>query len=71
MARTGSARSNRARNPRPAFYYARVIENPSCRYTARYCLTRPEEQRPAVCDAPAVPKSIQERAWTSLIGYEG
>ena len=56
---------------RRAFYYARVIENPSCRYTARYCLTRPEDQRPAVCDDPGVPKTIQERAWTSPIWYEG
>ena len=56
---------------RRAFYYARVIENPSCRYTARYCLTRSEDQRPAVCDDPGVPKTIQERAWTSPIWYEG
>ena len=56
---------------RPAFYYARVVENPSCRYTARYCLTRSADERPAVCDDPAVPKIIQERAWTSPIWYEG
>ena len=55
----------------PAFYYARVIENPSCRYTARYCLTRPDSERPPVCDDPEVPRTIQERAWTSPIWYEG
>ena len=55
---------------RPAFYYARVIEDPSCRYTTRYCLGLPNEERPAVCDDPAVPRLIQERAWTSPIWYE-
>ena len=54
---------------RRAFYYARVIENPSCRYTARYCGNQPEAERPAVCDDPKVPKTIQERAWTSPIWY--
>jgi len=52
-----------------AFYYVRVIEDPSCRYTARYCLNLPATERPAVCDDPNVPRVIQERAWTSPIWY--
>ncbi len=52
-----------------AFYYARVVENPSCRYTTRYCLNLPEAGRPDVCSDPDVPKVIQERAWTSPIWY--
>ena len=54
---------------RRAYYYARVIENPSCRYTARYCLGLSAEEKPPVCGDPAVPRTIQERAWTSPIWY--
>jgi hypothetical protein len=53
-----------------AFYYARVVENPSCRYTARYCLNQAEADRPDVCSDPDVQKVIQERAWTSPIWYD-
>ena len=52
---------------RPAVYYARVLENPSCRWSARLCLTLPEGERPDGCSDPRVPKTIQERAWTSPI----
>ena len=52
---------------RPAVYYARVVENPSCRWSWRQCISLPKEQRPAGCGHPAVPKVIQERAWTSPI----
>ena len=54
---------------RRAFYYARVVENPSCRYTARWCLDQPQDARPSVCTDPDVPKVIQERAWSSPIWY--
>ena len=54
---------------RPAVYYARVVENPSCRYNAWQCLSLTGPDRPADCDGPAVPKVIQERAWTSPIWY--
>jgi hypothetical protein len=51
-----------------AFYYARVLENPSCRWNAYLCNSLPEAERPARCkDAP---RTIQERAWTSPIWYE-
>jgi hypothetical protein len=50
-----------------AWYYARVVENPVCRWTTRDCnaLAAAGEDLPAACDtAIAV---IQERAWTSPI----
>jgi len=52
---------------REAVYYARVVENPSCRWSTRACNARPPHRRPAFCDAGNVPKTIQERAWTSPI----
>jgi hypothetical protein len=52
-----------------AFYYLRVLETPSCRWTAIQCNALPVEGRPAPCSDPSVPKTIQERAWTSPIWY--
>jgi hypothetical protein len=52
-----------------AFYYARVLENPSCRWSTWLCNRLPVEQRPPACTDPTVPKTIQERAWTSPIWY--
>ena len=54
---------------RSAVYYARVVENPSCRWNALQCAALPEENRPAACMAPDLPWQIQERAWTSPIWY--
>jgi hypothetical protein len=53
----------------PAAWYARVVENPSCRWTWRQCLALPEAQRPTTCSDPAIPRVIQERAWTSPVWY--
>jgi Protein of unknown function (DUF3604) len=91
-----------------AFYYARVLENPSCRWNQYYCNARGvdcslplgtcssmdpsvngrdcdgnDECDGGVCTAPAsytefeyrqccgdaVPKAVQQRAWTSPIWY--
>jgi hypothetical protein len=52
-----------------AAYYVRVVENPSCRWSWHECLTLPEDERPATCSDPDIPKVIQERAWTSPIWY--
>jgi hypothetical protein len=51
-----------------AVYYARVVENPSCRQTGWACLAG--EGRPAWCELPGLVTTTQERAWTSPIWYE-
>jgi len=52
-----------------AVYYARVLENPSCRWSTIQCNQFDVANRPATCDDPLLPKTIQERAWTSPIWY--
>ncbi len=52
---------------RRAAYYARVVESPSCRWSWRQCLALPEAEQPKACRDPDVPRTIQERAWTSPI----
>ena len=53
-----------------AVYYARVLENPSCRWTALQCLAIDAAARPPACQDPKIPTTIQERLWTSPIWYE-
>jgi hypothetical protein len=53
-----------------AVYYARTLENPSCRWSQHDCISLPENERPASCNDPELPWSIQERAWTSPIWYQ-
>jgi hypothetical protein len=60
-----------------AFYYARILENPTCRWSTYHCNNQgidcgipasvPAEY--AECCNPAVAKTIQERAWSAPIWY--
>ena len=52
-----------------AVYYGRVVENPSCRWSTYDCLSLPADQQPLACTNTTIPKTIQERAWTSPIWY--
>ena len=54
---------------RSAVYYARILENPSCRWSTHQCNVLPADQRPDSCSDPTLPKTVQERAWTSPIWY--
>lgn len=54
----------------PSAYYARVLENPSCRWTRWHCLALATGDRPAACDDPTEPKLTRERAWSSPIWYQ-
>lgn len=75
---TGGARSLCARFEDPdfdpkqhAFYYARVLEVQSCRWTQYDCnqFETDASDRPAGCDDPGIAKQIEERAITSPIWY--
>jgi hypothetical protein len=50
-----------------AYYYLRVAEVPTLRWSWAQCLEMPADQRPAECES--APKTIQELAWTSPIWY--
>lgn len=50
-----------------AYYYVRVVENPSCRWSTRDCQAL-GAKAPPIC--AELPTTIQERAWTSPIWYE-
>ncbi len=52
-----------------AFYYARVLENPSCRWTGLQCAL-PGAAELESCRDPGLLRVIQERAWTSPIWYD-
>ena len=47
-----------------AFYYVRVLENPSCRWSTWDAI------RLGIAPNPDLPPTIQERAWSSPIWYK-
>ena len=47
----------------PSYYYLRVLENPSCRWSTW------DAVRAGVTPNPVLPPTIQERAWSSPIWY--
>ena len=61
---------------RPATYYARVLEAPTCRWSAWTCLRQavdcddPPEALEEACCSEDAPRTIRERAWTSPVFYE-
>ena len=55
----------------PAYYYARVVENPSCRWSTYECnrLKEDGQDLPETCNGPDANTTVQERVWTSPIWY--
>jgi hypothetical protein len=53
---------------RPAFYYARVVENPSCRWSTRQC-NELGADAPPICSDPSTALTVRQRAWSSPIWY--
>lgn len=53
----------------PSYYYMRVVENPSLRWSQAQCLALPEAERPTGCINDA-PKIVHEMAWSSPIWYD-
>lgn len=50
-----------------AFYYARAVEAPSCRWSAYECSKLDPAAAPAVCTDQVTPKIVRHRAWSSPI----
>jgi hypothetical protein len=50
-----------------AFYYARAVEAPSCRWNAYECSKLDPATAPAVCNDLVTPKIVRHRSWSSPI----
>ena len=50
-----------------AFYYARVLEVPTCRWSQRECIAFSEAERPSGCVESHIEQTVQQRAWSSPI----
>ncbi len=53
-----------------AFYYPRILEVPTCRWSTAKCNSLAAEGRPESCGTGVVPLTVQQRAWASPIYYE-
>jgi hypothetical protein len=49
------------------FYYARVLEDPTCRWSQRECNRFEPEERPDGCTGSHVEQAVVQRAWSSPI----
>jgi hypothetical protein len=49
------------------FYYARVLENPTCRWSQRECNTYAPGEQPEACATEHIETMVQQRAWSSPI----
>ena len=54
---------------RPAYYYLRVVEVPSPRWSVFDCERLPGAERPPVCSDGSYPATVREMAWTSPVWY--
>jgi hypothetical protein len=54
---------------RPAVYYARVLEVPTCRHSELACRELPANRRPPECSDPGRTRRVRERAWTSPVWF--
>ena len=53
-----------------AFYYVRLLDNPTCSIYQLDCNQIDPAQRPASCSDGSFPMTIQARAWSSPIWYQ-
>ena len=52
-----------------SYYYLRVLEAPTQRWSQYDCKKLPQDARPAICSDESYPSTVQEMAWTSPIWF--
>jgi hypothetical protein len=57
------------RSQEAAFYYARVLEEPTCSVYQRACNQIAADARPRTCTDGSLDMTVEHRAWTSPIWY--